>query len=368
MNRERIIIRTSLTGIGANVFLAAFKVFAGIISGSIAVILDAVNNLSDALSSVITMIGASLAGKPADRKHPYGYGRAEYLSALSIALIVLYAGITSFAESVKKIITPSVPDYPVVTLVIISAGVLVKILLGRYVKKKGQEVNSASLINSGEDAVLDSVISFSTLAAALIFLKTGISLEAYLGLIISAVIIRSGIGMLKETLSRILGERAEPELSKNIKKDIASLDGVMGAYDLVLHDYGPDRYAGSVHAEVPDYMTAAEIDVLTRKIQAKIFEKYNVALTAVGFYAYNTTDEAAAELREKIRDIVESHEHVLQMHGFYADTENKTVRFDIVVSFKTENRKKLYQDICSELEKEFPEYEFTIVMDSDLSD
>jgi cation diffusion facilitator family transporter len=213
-SRSRTIVRTSVIGIAANAFLAAFKAVIGIISGSIAITLDAVNNVSDAASSVITIIGTKLAGKAPDRKHPFGYGRIEYLTAMIISVIVLYAGVTSLVESVKKIITPETPEYSTVSLIIIGAAVVVKIILGRYVKSVGKKVNSDSLINSGEDATLDSIISAATLAAALIFIFTKVSLEAYLGAIISLVIIKSGIGMLRETLSKILGERADAELRR----------------------------------------------------------------------------------------------------------------------------------------------------------
>ncbi|MBO7540584.1 MAG: cation diffusion facilitator family transporter, partial [Bacteroidales bacterium] len=167
-NREQVIVRTSVVGILANVALAAFKAFVGFLSNSIAVVLDAVNNLTDALSSVITIVGTKLAGKPADRKHPFGYGRVEYLSTLVIAIIILYAGITAMVESVKKIITPDTPDYSTVSLVIIAVAVVVKVVLGLYVKSTGQRVNSDSLVASGKDALMDSIISLSTLVAAVV--------------------------------------------------------------------------------------------------------------------------------------------------------------------------------------------------------
>ena len=199
--RGRTIVRTSLIGIFANVLLAGFKAVVGAASGSVAIVMDAVNNLSDAASSIITIVGTKLAGRPADKKHPFGYGRMEYLSAMVISLIVLYAGITSLQESVKKIIHPQTPEYTAVTLVIVAVAVLVKIVLGRFVKATGKRVNSDSLVNSGQDAIMDSVISASTLAAAAIYLTTNVSLEAWLGAAISAVIIKSGIDMLRETLS-----------------------------------------------------------------------------------------------------------------------------------------------------------------------
>lgn len=188
-SREKTIIRTSIIGIIANVFLAAFKAVIGLMTNSIAIVLDAVNNISDAGSSLITIIGTKLAGREPDKKHPFGYGRIEYLSAMIISVIVLYAGITSLVESVKLIIHPKTPDYNTVSLIIVAVAVVVKILLGRYVKKTGVRVNSDSLINSGEDATLDSVISASTLVAAVIFMTFNISLEAWLGAVISLVII-----------------------------------------------------------------------------------------------------------------------------------------------------------------------------------
>ena len=368
LSRDKIIVRTSITGIIANVLLAAFKAVVGAIAGSIAIILDAVNNISDAASSLITIIGTKLAAKEPDRKHPFGYGRVEYLSAMIISVIVLYAGITSLIESVKKIIEPETPDYSAVTLIIVAAAVLVKIFLGRYVKKTGERVNSDSLINSGKDAVLDSVISASTLVAAVIFLLTGLSLEAWLGAVISVIIIKSGIEMLRETLSEILGERADAELAREIKKTVVSFPEVSGAYDLVLNNYGPDNYNGSIHIEVPDTLSASELDELIRSITMKVYLEQNVILTAIGVYSLNTKDEKAVEMRNAISSLVLSKEHVLQMHGFYVNEEKKTIRFDVIVSFDAKDRRAVYEEICSEVAALYPDYSLEIVLDTDFSE
>ena len=368
LSRDTIIVRTSITGIAANVLLAAFKAVVGAISGSIAIVLDAVNNISDAASSLITIIGTKLASREPDKKHPFGYGRVEYLSAMIISVIVLYAGITSLVESVKKIIEPETPDYSAVTLIIVAAAVLVKIFLGRYVKKTGERVNSDSLINSGKDAVLDSVISASTLVAAVIFLLTGLSLEAWLGAVISVIIIKSGIEMLRETLSEILGERADISLAKEIKKTVLSFPEVSGAYDLVLHNYGPDNYNGSIHIEVPDTLSAAELDELIRAVTMKVYTEQNVILTAIGVYSLNTKDEKAVGMRNEISSLVLSKEHVLQMHGFYVNEEKKTIRFDVIVSFDAKDRRAVYEEICSEVAALYPDYSLEIVLDTDFSE
>ena len=367
-SRDRVIIRTSMTGIAANIFLAAFKAAVGLTAHSIAIVMDAVNNLSDAASSVITIVGTKLAGKEPDRKHPFGYGRIEYLSATVISLLVLYAGITAFTESVRKIIHPDTPDYSAAALIIVAAAVVVKIILGRYVKRVGESVHSDSLINSGEDAVLDSVISASTLAAAGIYLLFHVSVEAWLGAVIAAVIIKSGFGMLGETLSKILGERADAQLARDIKATIVSHPEISGAYDLVLHNYGPDSYNGSVHIEVPDTLSADDLDRLIRKISADVYRKHDVILTAVGVYSYNTKDPDAAAARENVAGIVAESPYVLQMHGFYLDRAEKTIRFDIVVSFDAKDRRQVYREVCERVQKAYPDYRLQVAMDTDFSE
>ena len=366
--RDKVIVRTSITGIAANVFLAAFKAVIGLSANSIAIVMDAVNNLSDAAASVITIVGTKLAGKEADRKHPFGYGRIEDLSAMIISLLVLYAGITAFTESVKKIINPGTPEYTTVSLIIVAVAVAVKIVLGRYVKSVGVKVNSDSLVNSGEDATLDSVISASTLAAAVIFLLFHISLEAWLGAVIAVIIIKSGFDMLKDTLSKILGERVDADLARQIKATINDFPDVSGTYDLIMHNYGPDAYNGSVHIEVPDTLSADDLDKMLRKIQVEVYKKHNVILTAIGVYSYNTKDEEAACARRKVTDLVTSDPDILQMHGFYMDKAEKTIRFDVVVSFDAKDRSVVYNNIVAKVQKEYPDYTLQIAMDTDFSE
>ncbi len=368
VSREKTIVKTSIIGIVANVFLAGFKAFVGLMSNSIAIVLDAVNNISDAGSSLITIVGTKLAGREPDKKHPFGYGRIEYLSAMIISVIVLYAGITSFVESVKQIIHPETPDYSTVSLIIVAVAVVVKILLGRYVKSVGVKVNSDSLVNSGEDATLDSIISASTLVAAGVFLLFHISLEAWLGAVISVVIIKSGIEMLGETISRILGDRNDKELSKAIHDTVMSFPDVQGAYDLVLNNYGPDTWNGSIHIEVPDTYSADRLDRMLREITVKVLKEHHVLLTAIGVYSVNTKDDEVIQTKRRVREIVFSNEFVRQMHGFYLIPDEKTIRFDIVVSFDAKDRRAVYNEVVSDVQKAFPGYELQVAMDTDYSE
>ena len=203
VSREKLIVRTSFIGICANIFLSAFKASIGFLSGSIAIVLDSVNNLSDALSSVITIIGTKLAGKPADKKHPFGHGRVEYITAMVIAIIILYAGITSFIESVKKILNPTIPEYSGLSIIILLVAIFIKIALGLFVKAMGKKANSDSLIASGKDALMDSIISASTVAAAFIFIIWKLPVEAYLGVIISAIILFFEHRIVRRDFSKI---------------------------------------------------------------------------------------------------------------------------------------------------------------------
>ena len=367
VDRDKIIIQTSVIGILANILLAVFKAFAGIMSNSIAVTLDAVNNLSDALSSVITIIGNKLGSKAPDKNHPLGYGRIEYLSAMIVAGIVLYAGITSIIESVKKIINPATPEYTSITLLILAVAIIVKLVLGSYVKKRGEIANSGALIASGADATFDSVLSLSVLLSALLYIFTGISLEAYVGVIISAVIIKAGIDMMIETLNDILGKRADPKTTAHLKELLTEEPQVRGAYDIFITNYGPDKNYASVHLELPDVMTVEEVDELTRKLQEKVYQEMGITLIGVGVYSYNTKNDEAGKIHNTVMETVMNHEWVLQLHGFFVEVDKKQMRFDVVMSFDIDWDEGL--DILQkEVNELYPDYEVQIVSDIDISD
>ena len=365
--RERTIVKTSVIGIVTNLLLVGFKAFVGLMSNSIAIILDAVNNLSDALSSVVTIIGAKLGAKQPDKKHPLGYGWIEYLSSMIVAALVLYAGITSLVESIKKIIHPEAADYSTITLVILSVAIAVKLILGLYVKKQGKAVNSGALIASGSDAMFDAILSASVLASAIIYLIWNVSLEAYVGVVIAGFIIKAGIEMMIETLNDIIGKREDAETIQELKQIICEEEKVLGAYDVTLFNYGPNKNYGSVHVELPDTLTVEEVDRITRRIQTNVFHKTGVILTGIGIYSYNTSNDEAAQMRNSIQQTVLSHEWALQMHGFYADTEQKTLRFDVVMSFDVD-RKEALETLHKEIHGSYPEYEILIVPDVDVAD
>ena len=353
MDRNQRIVRTSIIGIAANLVLVAFKTAVGLATNSIAVILDAVNNLSDALSSIITIIGTRLSGKRPDKKHPYGHGRIEYLTSVVISVIVLLAGLTSLRESLEKTVHPEETSYTALSL-------------GRYVKKVGEEINAGTLIASGSDASFDAVLSFSTLVAAAAKLLWNWQIEGILGVVISAFIIKAGVEMLMDPINSIIGTRADAELSVPLREMICSFPEVRGAYDLTLHNYGPSQTIGSVHIEVADSMTARKIHYLTRCISAKAFEEYGVILT-IGVYAANDSSPELTEIRRTTEALAAQKPEILQMHGFFGDEEQKFVLFDLIVDFSADAN-AIKREITDELMKKYPKYRFDIVLDSDYSD
>lgn len=367
-NREKVVIRASIISIISNIILASFKVFAGLLANSIAIVSDAVNNFSDASSSIITIVGTKLAAKSPDKKHPYGYGRIEYIASLIISSIVLYAGITALVESVKKIISPESVNYSLVTLIILIVGIIVKFVLGLYVKKKGKDVNSTSLVASGLDAFNDAILSISVLASAIIYMVFNISLEAYVGAILSIFIIKSGLELIKESVDNMLGVRVESSLAKSIKKDITNEKNVSGAYDLVLNDYGPDRYLGSVHIEVLDTLSVADVDKISRKITKKIYEKYGVMLHTIGVYSINTKNKKIVDIQKEVTKIVFSYKGILQMHGFYLNEEDNSISFDIIIDYNVKNREEIYKQIYDEVKNKYNDYDIIIALDIDISD
>ena len=367
MDRNSQIIRTSWVGVGANVLLAAFKAGVGLVANSVAIVMDAVNNLSDALSSVITIVGAKLSARPADRKHPYGHGRVEYFSAIIIALTVLGAGVASLVESVKKIFHPTQPEYTTVTLIVIVVAIAVKLMLGRYVKKKGEQMKSDALVASGSDALFDAIITLSTLVSAGIMLLWNVSLDGYLGALISLVIVKAGIEMLASPINELLGANVSPELVRDIKHDVGSVEGVHGVFDIILHNYGPSVMIGSLHVGVDDTLTAHDIHGLTRHISTMMFQRYGIIMT-VGVYSVATGDSPYAELQNKVTKLLLKHKEIVQVHGFYCSEKERMLSVDIVPEITVHDDASLVSSLIAEIQLIVPDMQVAVVVDHNYSE
>ena len=367
MDRSSQIIRTSWIGIIANVLLAAFKAGVGLLASSVAIVMDAVNNLSDALSSVITIIGTKLSQRPADRKHPFGFGRIEYFSAIIIAVIVLTAGVTSLIESVKKIFNPTEPTYTTTTLIVIIVAIVVKLVLGRYVKGQGEKLKSDALIASGSDALFDAIITLATLISAGVMMLWNVSLDGILGALISLVIIKAGIEMLASPVNELLGAKISPELLSQIKREVSEHEEVHGVFDIIVHNYGPDVQIGSLHINVMDTMNAHQIHGLTRRISEEMFARHGIIMT-VGVYAVATGDNKRAELQHTVMQALAAHEHITQVHGFYYFEDERRVSIDIVPDLTIHDDAAFIEELKAEVQPLVPDAQVTIVIDHNYSE
>lgn len=368
--REKQIIKTSIIGIIANFFLVGFKAFVGFMANSISIIMDAVNNFTDSLSSIITIVGTKLSNKKPNKNHPYGYGRIEYISSMLIAGLIIYAAISAIVESIKSIInhfqTGDMPQFEIYSIIIIALAIVVKVVIGLYFKKKGQAIDSESLIASGNDALFDAILSTATLVGMIIAKFVGIYVEGYLGIVIGIFIFRTGMETLLSSLSSIIGHRYEKEYIENMKEDILKIDHVLGAYDLILHSYGHNKNIGSVHIGVDEKLTAKDIQYIERQIFNIMYHKYHAIMT-VGVYAENITDEYVKTKYQQVADLTIHHETILQTHGFYYDEENKKIYFDLVISFDEADPEGLIEHIQKEVEDENPGFTVIINYDQDFS-
>lgn len=363
--RERKIVFTSIIGIIGNMVLTVFKFIVGLLANSIAVILDAVNSLTDAFSSIITIIGTKLSNRRPNREHPYGYGRLEYITSMAIAVIILYAGIASLVESVKKIIWPETLSYSALTIIVIVASVLIKIVMGIYFKHAGNATNSSPLIASGKDNMFDAILSAGTLLSAILSLAFDLNIDGIIGACISLFIVKSGFDILRDSVDSVIGRRIDADYAHRLEAYIDSFEEVHGVYDLSVDTYGPNERVGSAHIEVDDDMRASHIHELTRKISIAVYQKFGCFIT-IGIYAQNTKGEYAS-MKETLRKVVLDHPEVVQMHGFYVDAETKTCYFDLVVDFD-HDAEKTSNEIIAAMKRQYPSFSFATVLDHDISD
>ncbi len=367
MDRKSQIIKTSIIGIVANVLLATFKAVVGALANSVAIIMDAVNNLSDALSSVITIVGTKLSQRPPDHKHPFGFGRIEYFSAIIIAVIVVSAGVTSLLESVKKIFDPTEPTYTTVTLTVIVVAIVVKLVLGRYVKRQGMKLKSDALIASGSDALFDAVITLATLISAGIMLLWNVSLDGILGSLISLVIIKAGVEMLVSPVNELLGTRVPKELIREIKKETLAMEGVHGVFDIILHNYGPDLMIGSMHINVNDTMNAYDVHGLTRTISNQMYERHGIVMT-VGIYAIATGNNKRAQLQSTVMQTLAAHKEIVQVHGLHYFEKQNMVSVDVIPDISVHDDAALVRTLTEELSRILPDRKISIIIDHNYSE
>ena len=384
MNRDKQIIKVSLYGILTNIALVIFKSIVWFLANSIAIVLDAVNNLSDVISSLVTIIWIKLSSKKPDKEHPYWHGRIEYFASIVIAIIILIAWFAAAKESIQKIITPVKTHYTIITIIVVTVAIFVKYFLWTYYKKQWKKLNSWSLTASGADAMNDCLIALSTLVAALISIFFHVWIEWYIWIIISFFIIKTWIEILKDTVNEMIWTRADSDLTNRLKAKVQSYEWVLGVYDMMLHNYGPNKIIGTgvydmmlhnygpnkiigtAHIQVNDDMTAKEIHRLTRNIQVWIYSEFGIIIT-IWIYASNN-DWEFGKIQKELNQIIRNYENIIQMHGFYVDDSTNNISFDLIFDFKEEHPEKIVKKIKKEIKTKFPDYEYSVIIDNDVSE
>lgn len=362
--REGVITAVSALGIAVNLLIAAAKVVLGLFASSIAIVSEGVNNASDAMTSVLTLVGSRLAGKHPDAKHPFGYGRVEYLTSLVIAGLILFTGIEMLISSVRLIFEPSELNVSVPALAVVAVSAVIKFLLGVFTVSAGKRSGSGALVGVGLDCRNDSFISVVTILSAVIFIVSGVSVDAYVGALMSLLVVKAGFDVLRDTVSELLGRPGDAELAAKLYREIRSTPGILGAVDMMLHNYGPDAYSGSVNVEIDHEKTVGEVYDFLHALQLRIMREYNVTLV-FGVYAVDGDHEEVRGIRQRIAEFVRAHEHVKSFHAVYLDPASPRLYCDLIVDYELRDWSLLRGEFTDFMRESFPERELVLTIETE---
>lgn len=364
MDRMKKVVTVSIIGILVNVALGVIKIIVGNAANSVAVTSDAVNNFADSISSLVTIITMIIVGKGATRKHPFGFGRVEYFSSIIISVLVLFTGGEFMVESVKHIIHPAATSYGTVALILLVVAILAKIGLGLFTKHQGKTANSPNLVASGQDALSDAILTTVTLVGALLSRFAHWNIDGWIGAIVSIFVLKSGLEILVDVINKLLGERPDAELGDMIMKEITATPGIVGAYDLILHNYGPNIFIGNVNVELDEQLSIRDAYEIVKPLSIKISDEYGVFMY-FGFYAVNTTDKVVMKMNQDVKGTLMKDHDVLQVHAFYVNKAKKFMSFDVVLDFNVKDQLMKEKKIRDTVHAMYPDYEVEMIFDKD---
>jgi len=362
--RARTIARTTAVGVVGNLLIAAFKVAVGVSTSSLAFVSEGVNNAADALTAALVWGGSKLARRHPDAKHPFGYGRLEYLSALVVAGIIILSGFEVLQASTRLLLHPRPLCVSVPALVVIAFAAAAKFALGEWTLRTGRRIGSTALAAVGQDGRNDSFNSVVTIGASLVFLATGRSVDAYAGLITSALILKSGWGILRYTIAEILGRPSEGRLAERLYSRIRQTPGVLGAADLMLHNYGPEKWSGSVNVEMDHKLTVGETYAVLHRLQLAIMHEEKVTLV-FGVYAVDNDHAEIRRIREGVAAFVRRQEHVKSYHALYIDAAAKRLYCDLVVDYDLRDWESLRRDFTAYMKDLRPDDELMLTIETE---
>ena len=328
-------------GIGLNICLFLGKWLAGTISGSIAITADAFNNLSDAGSSIISLIGVKMAGKPADKEHPFGHGRIEYIAALIVAFLVMEVGFTFFKSAIAKIRQPEQLQFQAVSMIILFMSIAVKLWMGIFNKNLGRRIHSQVIMATAADSMGDVITTGATIASVLFFHFTGINIDGYVGLGVSLVVMWAGIGIARDTLEPLIGAPVDPIVYKQISDFVESYDGILGSHDLIVHNYGPGRSMASIHAEVPNDVNIEISHEVIDRVERDALGQLGIMLV-IHMDPVETRDKHVLEAKAKVEEVLKALDPKLSIHDFrmVAGVDQINLIFDLVVPFEYDQKRQ----------------------------
>jgi len=363
-NREGAIVVTSALGVLVNVLIAILKMIIGLLANSVAILSEGANNASDALTSIMALLGAKLASMHPTKKHPFGYGRIEYLTSLVISTLILVTGIKFIQESIEHIIRPKDLQVSYLSLIIVAITAVIKYALGTYTINTGKRVDSNSLIGVGSECRSDSIASLITIISSFIFLIFGYNLDGYAGIVVSALIIKAGGESLGDTISDLLGESGNKELALKVYKEIRDCDIVYNAADMKLHNYGPDRYSGTCNVEIAHNISIEEAYYHLHELQLNIMHKYNIVMV-FGIYAVDYKSKDSIKMRSEIADFIKKHEHVLSYHALYVNEKEMKLYVDLTVDYELKDWEALKVEFTDYMKELYPQYKLALTVETD---
>lgn len=361
--REGTVVTVSALGIAVNLLLAGVKIAIGTAVRSIAIISEGVNNATDCATSLITIVGTKLSARHPTQKHPFGFGRIEYLTSLIISVLILFTGSELLQSSVQRIFHPEEMSVSYLTLGIIALSALVKLLLGSYTIRQGKRVSSGSLVAVGTDCRNDSIVSVITIASAGLFLVFRLNLDAYGGVIMSLIVLKAGLEVLKDTLNALLGQAGEKELAQELYKMIRSEPIVLNAADMMLHNYGPDSFSGSVNVEIDHDKTVGEAYAALHALQLKIMHEKNIVMV-FGIYAVDRDHPETRTLRTQVAAFVRNQPHVTSYHALYVDPVNQDIYVDLVVDYELRDWDVLRREFTEYMHGLYPNNRLELVIET----
>ncbi|HHU72829.1 MAG TPA: cation transporter [Clostridiales bacterium] len=360
-------ILASVVGVICNVILFAIKLGIGLIINSISVMADAFNNLSDAASSIISFIGVKLAGRPADKEHPFGHGRFEYIAALAVSFLIIQVGLTLFKNSFDKVLNPEVVEFNPILIAILGLSVLVKLWLMLFNKKLGNRINSTVMKATAADSMGDIIITLSTIISAVIAGITGLKIDGYIGLVVSIFVIIAGVGIAKDTLEPLLGQAIDRKLYIKVTEMVESYEGIVGTHDLVIHSYGPTHRMATIHAEVPNDINFEEAHETIDQIERDVLEHMDIFLV-IHMDPIEVNDIFVLEKKDMVIDIITKLEPKASIHDFRLVNGDHSINliFDLVIpySYSTKEEQRLLANIIEEIRKQDSKYQCIITIEN----